>query len=121
MKSGHESSEDFSNVLEYMNNDYEHRSESVDEIELSSSGPESCSNSITEDECYSIGHYILSDKIQIPPPTIVRKRETNYDGTSILDLRYLTPTPTKYYNQLHENMKIIKDICDPDLSHNVKK
>ena len=54
-------------------------------------------------------------------PIPIRQRETTFEGTSVLDARYLTPTPTFYMEQLKDNMLIIKDLVNEKLQNVISK
>ena len=73
----------------------------------SHSDMDSRSNSIIDEDNYTENQHTVSEQIPIPSPYNARKREVNYDGKNILDQRCLTPTPTKYYLQIQENVKKI--------------
>jgi hypothetical protein len=83
--------------------------DSRDEVS-SNSDRDSRSNSIVYDDSSKTMKYIQSDQIPIPSPYNARKREVNYDGENISDQRRLTPTPTKYYMLIQENMKKIQKL-----------
>mgnify|MGYP005987939391 CR=1 FL=1 len=109
MKHGYESSDNFANVLEYMNNCQHSRSESVNELDTNVPEPESRSNSVTSDD---IDNRIASELIPIPLPNAIRKRETMCNGLSALDLHNLTPTPTKHRKILEENVNNIGSLIN---------
>ena len=83
--------------------------DSRDEVS-SNSDIDSRSNSIVDDDNSKIMKYTYSDQIEIPSSPNVRKREVNYDGKNISDQYRLTPTPTKYYILIQENMKKVQKL-----------
>lgn len=83
------------------------RFDSRDEVS-SNSDMDSRSNSIVDEVSNNENTYTYSDKIPIPSNS--RQRELNYDGKIMSDQRSLTPTPTKYYIQIQENMKKIRNL-----------
>lgn len=108
MKHGFESSDNFANVLEYMNNCQHSSSESINELEYNTE-PESRSNSVTSED---IDNRIASELIPIPLPNAIRKRETMCNGLSALDLHNLTPTPTKHKKILEESANTIGSLIN---------
>jgi len=117
MKPGFESSDNFANVLEYMNSCQHSSSESINELEYNEPElglelelePESRSNSVTSDD---IDNRRATELIPIPLPNATRKRETMCNGLSALDLHNLTPTPTKHKKILEENMNNIGSLIN---------
>jgi len=112
MKHGYESSDNFANVLEYMNSCQHNSSESINELEYNTEPelePESRSNSVTSDD---IDNRIASELIPIPLPNAIRKRETMCNGLSALDLHNLTPTPTKHKKILEESANTIGSLIN---------
>jgi len=117
MKPGFESSDNFANVLEYMNSCQHSSSESINELEYNEPElglelelePESRSNSVTSDD---IDNRRATELIPIPLPNATRKRETMCNGLSALDLQNLTPTPTKHKKILEENMNNIGSLIN---------
>lgn len=83
------------------------RFDSKDEVS-SNSDMDSRSNSIVDEVSHNENTYTYSDKIPIPSNS--RQRELNYDGKIMSDQRKLTPTPTKYYIQIQENVKKIRKL-----------
>ena len=83
------------------------RFDSKDEVS-SNSDMDSRSNSIVDEVSNNENTYTYSDKIPIPYKS--RQREQNYDGNMMSEQRSLTPTPTKYYIQIQENMKSIRKL-----------
>jgi hypothetical protein len=121
MKHGYESSDNFANVLEYMNSCQHNSSESINELEYNEPElePESRSNSITSDD---IEYRRASELIPIPLPNAIRKRETMCNGLSALDLHNLTPTPTKHRKILEENANNIGSLINlyyEDIDHKI--
>ena len=119
MKHGYESSDNFANVLEYMNSCQHKSSESINELDTSGTDPESRSNSITSDD---IEYRRASELIPIPLPNATRKRETMCNGLSALDLHNLTPTPTKHRKILEENANNIGSLINlyyEDIEHKI--
>ena len=121
MKHGYESSDNFANVLEYMNSCQHNSSESINELEYNEPElePESRSNSVTSDD---IDNRIASELIPIPLPNAIRKRETMCNGLSALDLHNLTPTPTKHRKILEENANNIGSLINlyyEDIDHKI--
>ena len=121
MKHGYESSDNFANVLEYMNSCQHNSSESINELEYNEPElePESRSNSITSDD---IEYRRASELIPIPLPNAIRKRETMCNGLSALDLHNLTPTPTKHRKILEENANNIGSLINlyyEDIVHKI--
>ena len=121
MKHGYESSDNFANVLEYMNSCQHNSSESINELEYNEPElePESRSNSITSDD---IEYRRASESIPIPLPNATRKRETMWNGLSALDLHNLTPTPTKHRKILEENANNIGSLINlyyEDIEHKI--
>ena len=121
MKHGYESSDNFANVLEYMNSCQHNSSESINELEYNEPElePESRSNSITSDD---IEYRRASESIPIPLPNATRKRETICNGLSALDLHNLTPTPTKHRKILEENANNIGSLINlyyEDIEHKI--
>lgn len=108
MKHGFESSDNFANVLEYMNSCQHSSSESINELEYNTE-PESRSNSVTSED---IDNRIASELIPIPLPNAIRKRETMCNGLSALDLHNLTPTPTKHKKILEESANTIGSLIN---------
>jgi len=119
MKHGFESSDNFSNMLEYMNSCQHSSSESINELDttieepviihesnISSQkpDPESRSNSVTSDD---IDNCTITHEIPIPTPPQRRTRETTYNGMSVRDSYGLTPTPTKHRKFLEETAQNI--------------
>lgn len=109
MNRGYESSENFSNMFEYMNSCQHSSSESINELDTTEESnnihepepePESRSNSVTSDD---MDYCIITREIPIPIKKSMRKRETMFNGMSAFDLQGLTPTPTKYCNMIEEN------------------
>ena len=85
------------------------RSATIDD-ELISSGPDSRSGSISENESSSTSQYCRSIVIPVPdkrPKT--RKRDINYDGSSAHDIKILTPTPSKYCKMMIENYECLQE------------
>jgi hypothetical protein len=78
--------------------------------DCSNSSVDSRSNSIIEEENSKEYIYTSSKPIQIPSQCKARKREVNYDGKTTSDKRCLTPTPTKYYIQIQENIQKIRNM-----------
>ena len=76
----------------------------------SHSDMDSRSNSIIDEDNYTENQHTVSDPIPIPSPYKTRTREVNYDGKTTSDKRCLTPTPTKYYLQIQENVKKIRKL-----------
>jgi hypothetical protein len=109
MKHGYESADNFANVFEYMNNGQHSSSESINELRGSVSEPDSRSNSVTSED---IDTRSKTERIPIPAPNNMRKRETMYNGMSALESRGLTPTPTKYRNLLEENVKNVGSLIN---------
>ena len=115
MKHGFESSDNFANVLEYMNSCQHSSSESINELEYNEPDlglelePESRSNSVTSDD---IDNRRATELIPIPLPNATRKRETMCNGLSALDLHNLTPTPTKHRKILEANANNIGSLID---------
>jgi len=112
MKHGFESSDNFSNIFEYMNS-CQHSSESINELDTTTEepnissqkpDPESRSNSVTSDD---IDNYTITHKIPIPTPIQRRTRETTYNRMSVRDSYILTPTPTKHRKFLEETAQNI--------------
>ena len=119
MKHGYESSDNFANVLEYMNSSQHKSSEGINELDTSGTDPESRSNSITSDD---IEYRRASESIPIPLPNAIRKRETMCNGLSALDLHNLTPTPTKHWKILEENANNIGSLINlyyEDIEHKI--
>jgi hypothetical protein len=119
MKHGYESSDNFANVLEYMNSCQHKSSEGINELDTSGTDPESRSNSITSDD---IEYRRASESIPIPLPNATRKRETMWNGLSALDLHNLTPTPTKHRKILEENANNIGSLINlyyEDIEHKI--
>ena len=111
MNHRHESSDNFSNIFEYMNSCQHSSSESINELETTDESnnihepePESRSNSITSDD---MDYCTITREIPIPIKKSMRKRETMFNGISAFDLQGLTPTPTKYRNMIEENAQNI--------------
>ena len=111
MNRGYESSDNFSNMFEYMNSCQHSSSESINELETTDESnnihepePESRSNSITSDD---MDYCTITREIPIPIKKSMRKRETMFNGISAFDLQGLTPTPTKYRNMIEENAQNI--------------
>jgi len=107
MNHRHESSDNFSNMFEYMNSCQHSSSESINELDTTEESnnihepePESRSNSITSDD---MDYCTITREIPIPIKKSMRKRETMFNGMSAFDLQGLTPTPTKYRNMIEEN------------------
>ena len=109
MNRGYESSDNFSNMFEYMNSCQHSSSESINELDTTEESnnihepepePESRSNSITSDD---MDYCTITREIPIPIKKSMRKRETMFNGMSAFDLQGLTPTPTKYRNMIEEN------------------
>ena len=107
MNRGYESSDNFSNMFEYMNSCQHSSSESINELDTTEESnnihepePESRSNSITSDD---MDYCTITREIPIPIKKSIRKRETMFNGMSAFDLQGLTPTPTKYRNMIEEN------------------
>ena len=107
MNHRHESSDNFSNIFEYMNSCQHSSSESINELDTTEESnnihepePESRSNSITSDD---MDYCTITREIPIPIKKSMRKRETMFNGMSAFDLQGLTPTPTKYRNMIEEN------------------
>ena len=113
MNHRHESSDNFSNIFEYMNSCQHSSSESINELDTTEESnnihepepepepePESRSNSITSDD---MDYCTITREIPIPIKKSMRKRETMFYGMSAFDLQGLTPTPTKYGNMIEEN------------------
>ena len=107
MNHGYESSDNFSNIFEYMNSCQHSSSESINELDTTKESntihepePESRSNSITSDD---MDYCTITREIPIPIKKSMRKRETMFNGMSAFDLQGLTPTPTKYRNMIEEN------------------
>mgnify|MGYP005654280657 FL=1 len=107
MNRGYESSDNFSNMFEYMNSCQHSSSESINELDTTEESnnihepePESRSNSVTSDD---IDYCTITREIPIPIKKSMRKRETMFNGMSSFDLQGLTPTPTKYGNMIEEN------------------
>jgi hypothetical protein len=107
MNHGYESSDNFSNMFEYMNSCQHSSSESINELDTTEESntihepePESRSNSITSDD---MDYCTITREIPIPIKKSMRKRETMFNGMSAFDLQGLTPTPTKYRNMIEEN------------------
>lgn len=107
MNHGYESSDNFSNIFEYMNSCQHSSSESINELDTTEESntihepePESRSNSITSDD---MDYCTITREIPIPIKKSMRKRETMFNGMSAFDLQGLTPTPTKYRNMIEEN------------------
>lgn len=126
MKSTFDSSDNFSNSFEYMKylNNKNRSSESITEIQSNSSEHKSRNNSLVEDdymyyEGYSDEEVRRNTTKTVPIP--IRQRETTFEGTSILDARYLTPTPTFYMEQLKDNMVIIKELVNEKLQNVISK
>ena len=109
MKHGYESSDNFANMLGYVNSCQHNSSDSINKLDTSGPDPESRSNSITSDD---IDDRIMSKQIPIPLPNTIRKRETMCDGTSALDLHNMTPTPTKHMKMLEDNAKNIGSLIN---------
>ena len=117
MKNALDSSDNFSTSFEYITylNKEHSSSESISETQSNSSESKSRNNS-TSDEDYMMYEELSEDEpiitvpIPIPIPIPIRKRETTLEGESILDTRYLTPTPTKYADQLKKNVVIINEL-----------
>jgi len=123
MKHGYESSENFSNMLEYMNSCQHSSSESINELDTTTieepviihesnissqkPEPESRSNSVTSDD---IDNCTITHKIPIPIPIQKRTRETTYNCVSVRDSYGLTPTPTKHRKFLEETAQNIGSI-----------
>lgn len=106
MKHGFESSDNFSNIFEYMNSCQHSSSESINELDTTTEeskiihesnissqkpDPESRSNSVTSDD---IDNCTITHKIPIPTPIQRRTRESTYNHMSVCDSYGLTPTPT---------------------------
>ena len=115
MNHRHESSDNFSNIFEYMNSCQHSSSESINKLDTTEESnnihepepePESRSNSnsVTSDD---IDNCTITHKIPIPIKFPKRKRETMCNGMSAHDLYGLTPTPTKYRNMIEENAQNI--------------
>ena len=111
MNHRNESSDNFSNMFEYMNSCQHSSSESINELETTDESnnihepePESRSNSITSDD---MDYCTITREIPIPIKKSMRKRETMFNGISAFDLQGLTPTPTKYRNMIEENAQNI--------------
>lgn len=112
MNREYESTENFSNMLEYINSCQHSSSESINELDKtieesvmeSMFEPDSRSNSIMSDD---IDYCTITQKIPIPIKTPRREREAQFNGMSAFDLRDLTPTPTKYSNMINENVQNI--------------
>ena len=109
MNHGYESSDNFSNMFEYMNSCQHSSSESINELDTTEESnnihepepePESRSNSVTSDD---MDYCIITREIPIPIKKSMRKRETMFNGMSAFDLQGLIPTPTKYRNMIEEN------------------
>lgn len=83
------------------------RFDSKEEVS-SNSDIDSRSNSIVDEVSHNENTYTYSE--QIPIPSNSRQRELNYDGKTMSDQRKLTPTPTKHYIQIQENMKKIRKL-----------
>ena len=113
MNHRHESSDNFSNIFEYMNSCQHSSSESINKLDTTEESnnihepepePESRSNSVTSDD---IDNCTITHKIPIPIKFPKRKRETMCNGMSAHDLYGLTPTHTKYRNMIEENAQNI--------------
>jgi len=113
MKPGFESSDNFSNMFDYMNSCQHGSSESINELDttieesnISSQkpDPESRSNSVTSDD---IDNYTTTRKIPIPTSIQRRERETTYNCVYACDSYRLTPTPTKHRKFLEETAQSI--------------
>ena len=112
MNHRHESSDNFSNIFEYMNSCQHSSSESINELDTTNEEfkiihepePESRSNSVTSAD---IDNCTITHEIPIPIEFPKRKRETMCNGMSAHDLYGLTPTPTKYRNMIEENAQNI--------------
>ena len=119
MKHGFESSDNFSNMFEYMNSCQHSSSENINELDTTTEepiiihesnissqkpDPESRSNSVTSDD---IDNYTITHKIPIPTPIQRRTRETTYNCVSVRDSYILTPTPTKHRKFLEETAQNI--------------
>ena len=126
MKKAIDSSDNFSNSFDYIKylNNKNRSSESITEIQSNSSEHKSRNNSLVEDdymyyEGYSEDEIIKNTTKTVPIP--IRQRETTFEGTSVLDARYLTQTPTFYMEQLKYNMVIIKDLVNEKLQNVISK
>lgn len=131
MKKNQDSSDNFSTSFEYISylNSEHNSSESILEIQSNSSESKSRNNSMIEDdfmlyEELSVDEPVITLPVPIPipiPKASSRKRETTFEGNSFLDPRYLTPTPTFYENQLHQNMVIIEDLVNDKLQREIPR
>jgi hypothetical protein len=126
MRKAIDSSDNFSNTFDYIQylNNQNKSSESITEIQSTSSEHKSRNNSLVENdymyyEGYSDDEVKRNTTKTVPIP--IRQRETTFEGTSILDARYLTPTPTFYMEQLQDNMLIIKDLVNEKLQNVISK
>lgn len=89
------------------------RSNSIDEGYISS-GPDSRSNSISENDSQITSQYRRTGFIPVPnKQSKHRKREINYDGSSAHDVGVLTPTPSKYYKMMIENYERLQEFISP--------
>ena len=111
MNNKHESSDNFSNIFEYMNSCQHSSSESINKLDTTEESnnihepeQESRSNSITSDD---MDYCTITREIPIPIKKSIIKRETMFNGMSAFDLQGLTPTPTKYRNMIEENAQNI--------------
>ena len=116
MEHKYESSENFSNMLEYMNSCMHSSSESINELDKTveeseiefepepEPEPESRSNSIISDDK---DYCTITQEIPIPIKKSLIQREAQIDEMFAFDLRDLTPTPTKYSNMINENVQNI--------------
>ena len=111
MNHRHESSDNFSNIFEYMNSCQHSSSESINKLDTTEESnnihepePESRSNSITSEDIYNC---TITHEIPIPTPPQRRTRETTYNGMSVRDSYGLTPTPTKHRKFLEETAQNI--------------
>jgi len=121
MNRGYESSDNFSNMFEYMNSCQHSSSESINELDTTEESnnihePESEPEPEPEPEPENISNNIISDdkdyctitqEIPIPIKKSLLQRETQFNGMSAHDLYGLTPTLTKYRNIIEENAQNI--------------
>jgi hypothetical protein len=115
MNREYESTENFSNMLEYINSCQHSSSESINELDKTIEEsvmepdfePDSRSNSIMSDD---IDYFTITQKIPIPIKTPRREREVQFNGMFTFDLHELTPTPTKYSNMINENVRHIDSL-----------
>ena len=128
MNRGYESSDNFSNMLEYMNSYQHSSSESINELDTTQKESKNISQ-LDTDELYceleqeygcrnnSImsedKDYIITSTIPIPPPTPINIENKVYDTTSITKLCHKLSTETsntigslitKYYEEVGFNL-----------------